>query len=414
MLLKSILTAFVAVTNIFLFLYSSYTVVLALFGQKKLKTSPMPLPQNRFAFLIAARNEAGVLGQLLASLKKQNYPADLFNIYVVPNNCTDQTETVARQAGARVLLPASLIRSKGDVLEFAFKKLAQTGDYDAICVIDADNLVHPDFLLAMNRELVAGNDLVQGYRDSKNPHDNGLSGSYSIYFWLINRFINRPRHNLGLPLPLGGSGFAIKTDLIRKMPQLDFLTMTEDMELSIFAQLAGAKSSWAADALIYDEQPLSYSQSWRQRRRWTSGMYQIGSLYSRPLLQQVKKTGRLAGLDLIMLYSSALVQVLAFFGMAGSFLLSLLSLTSHSLSLLTFVAIQLSSIGLGWIFVSLVAFTTVVLERKLKPGIWRGIFSFWFFLISWIPINLCCLFYKPASWQQIEHKRSIRYQDLNI
>ena len=124
MLLKSCLTAFLAVCNFLLSLYTVYTLVLALFSfRRKEKPAPARQPRTRFACLIAARNEEKVLGQLLASLRQQDYPADLFTVFVVPNNCTDKTESVARRAGAKIMLPAGRIRSKGDVLEFAFKKL---------------------------------------------------------------------------------------------------------------------------------------------------------------------------------------------------------------------------------------------------------------------------------------------------
>lgn len=414
MLLKSCLTAFLAVSNFLLSLYTVYTLVLALFSfRRKEKPAPARQPRTRFACLIAARNEEKVLGQLLASLRQQDYPADLFTVFVVPNNCTDKTESVARRAGAKIMLPAGRIRSKGDVLEFAFKKLLRCGGFDAICVIDADNLVHPGFLTAMDRALLSGSDLVQGYRDSKNPHDNGLAGSYSLYFWALNRFLNRSRHNLGLAVPLGGSGFAITTDLLRRLPDLSFRTMTEDMELSIFCQLAGARSSWAADAIIYDEQPLSFAQSWRQRSRWSSGMYQIGALYTRQLLRHALHEPSLASLDLVMLYSSALVQVLAFCSMAGSFILSLAGLASGLVTVPAFLSGLFIPFALALAVSSLLALFVVILEKKLRRGIWRGICTFWFFLASWMPINLWCLFFRPGSWQQIHHQRNIRYQDLN-
>ena len=42
--------------------------------------------KNKFAVLIAARNEEVVIGSLVESLKKQNYPKDLYETIVLVNN----------------------------------------------------------------------------------------------------------------------------------------------------------------------------------------------------------------------------------------------------------------------------------------------------------------------------------------
>ena len=104
----------------------------------------------------------------------------------------------------------------------------------------------------MNDALLGGATVAQGYRDSKNPHDSAISGSYSIYFWLLNRFYNRSRHNAGLSTPIGGSGFMIQTALVRNMAGMHFATLTEDLELTILCLLAGEKVAWVPKAIVYD------------------------------------------------------------------------------------------------------------------------------------------------------------------
>ena len=53
----------------------------------------------RYAVLIAARNESAVIAQLLESIRQQDYPQDLLDIYVVADNCTDGTASIAREHG---------------------------------------------------------------------------------------------------------------------------------------------------------------------------------------------------------------------------------------------------------------------------------------------------------------------------
>ena len=78
---------------------------------------------TRFAVLIAARNEEQVIGPLINSLLTQDYPADLYDIWVIPNNCTDHTAQAARGFGARVLECPFPVKSKGEVLRFAYNRL---------------------------------------------------------------------------------------------------------------------------------------------------------------------------------------------------------------------------------------------------------------------------------------------------
>ena len=72
---------------------------------------------------MAARNEGEVIGQLVETLQRQNYPKELYQVTLVPNNCTDDTREVARRAGARIYDCALPVRSKGDVLRQMFRTL---------------------------------------------------------------------------------------------------------------------------------------------------------------------------------------------------------------------------------------------------------------------------------------------------
>ncbi len=84
-------------------------------------------PSTRFAVLIAARNEELVIGGLINSLLTQNYPPQLYDIYVIPNNCADNTALAARRLGAKVLECTVPVHNKGDVLRFAWDKLRRAG-----------------------------------------------------------------------------------------------------------------------------------------------------------------------------------------------------------------------------------------------------------------------------------------------
>ena len=173
--------------------HNIYFAVIALLGQKKKETFSSANAETRFAVLIAARNEAAVIGQLVESLKHQNYPKDKYDIIVAPNNCTDDTAAVAIHHGAKIFNPAGTIRSKGEVLTQIIDQLAKADNYDAICVFDADNLVDANFLQSMNNARLSGAKAAQGLRDSKNPSDTAISTCYSVCYWMLNQFYNSAR-----------------------------------------------------------------------------------------------------------------------------------------------------------------------------------------------------------------------------
>lgn len=136
---------------------------------------------------------------------------------------------------------------------------------DAICVFDADNVVDPGFLSAMNHAWCAGARAAQGYRDSKNPHDTVISGNYSIYYWMVNRFYSHARNAVGLSAIVNGSGFMADLGLLREMGGWNTLTLTEDIEFTTKCILRDVRVEWVPQAVTYDEQPLTFAQSWRQR-----------------------------------------------------------------------------------------------------------------------------------------------------
>ena len=90
-------------------LYFAFTSVGGVLFRKPEKVPRRPA-QKRIAAVIPARNEVAVIGKLVESLLAQDYPRELFDIYVLPNNCRDETERAALRAGARILRDRGLRR----------------------------------------------------------------------------------------------------------------------------------------------------------------------------------------------------------------------------------------------------------------------------------------------------------------
>lgn len=283
-------------------LYGLYFVGVALLGFGAGTSFSNAPPTVRFAVIIPARNEEKVIGHLVDSLRKQKYPQGLVDIIVVPNHCTDRTAQAALVHGARIYLPQTTPHTKGDVLGEAINALLTAARHDAICVFDADNLVHPDFLQHMNDAYHQGVCVATSTRDSKNPTGSPTALGSSMVYWLLSRFYNKCREKLGLSCLVTGSGFMVTMAHLQRQGGWHTQTLTEDYEFSAQCVLAGIRVRYVAQAIVYDEQPIAFRQSWRQRRRWTTGYLQGMRCYLGRLLACGLRGKSKACLDMAMTF----------------------------------------------------------------------------------------------------------------
>ncbi len=246
-------------------------------------------PTSRFAVLVPAHDEEAVIEPLLESLGDQEYPGDLYDIYVIADNCSDSTADRARSAGAEVMERTSRdARGKGHALRYGLEQLdllgpEASGAYDAVVFFDADNLVDPSFLQVMNDRLLSGEDLIQAFLDSKNPADTWISSAYSLLFWLNCRYMMLARYNLGLSAAFMGTGMCISAAALADVGW-NVETLTEDLEYSAQAVLKGYPTHYTHETRVYDEKPLTFAASAKQRLRWARGQFAVAFGYLIPLI----------------------------------------------------------------------------------------------------------------------------------
>lgn len=258
-------------------LFWLYQFIISITSLIKFKEKPMLTDKkHRFIIALPANNEESVIGNLIKSLKMQDYDKSLFDIYVIADNCTDKTAEVARENGVIVYERFDETKkTKGYALNWFLDKMKdKKDDYDALLVFDADNVVDKNFLNVMNKKLCQGEVLVQGYRDIKNPTDTWVSGGYAIFYWTMNRLYHLARYNMGLSPLINGTAFMVKWDLLID-EGWNTKTLTEDIEFALINISKGVKLGWAKDAIVYDEQPLTFKQSWKQRERWSVRTYSM-------------------------------------------------------------------------------------------------------------------------------------------
>lgn len=385
------------VLTLLLRLFGLWFLVMGLFFWKRPRPYPASSPRTRFACLIPARNEEAVIGAAVRSLKDQNYPSALFDVYVLPNNCTDGTEEAARAAGARILRCSGPVRNKGDVLRQALLQLLRA-DYDAFCVFDADNVVDGAFLARMNDAFQAGARVAKGRMLSKNPYDSWVSGCYALYNGLTETFFNRPRAALGLSAKLVGTGFAVHRDLLLKMGGWNTETIAEDAEFSAMCAALGERVRWVPEAVTYDEAPRSFAVSLTQRRRWVSGIMAVCGR-KLPLLLRALPGGSLPRtVDAILFLCVPFFQA---FSLLPPILLAVSAALRGALPSLLLPALP-ALLG-SWLCLSLLA---AALSRHLGMEARRSaraILLFPLFMASWLPLQVVSLLHPARAWKEIRH-----------
>ena len=389
-----------------------YQIMVSLCSLVKIKDKPLKVnKEHRFMAIIPAHNEEAVVGNLVESLKKQNYNKELYDIYVIADNCTDNTAKVAKEAGAIVYERYHATKkTKGHALDwFLQQKIDENAPYDAFFVFDADNIVHPDFIKNMNKKLCQGEEVVQGYRDIKNPSDNWISAGYALFYWTMHRFYHLARYNLGLSPLLNGTGFMVKFDVIKPEGGLKTVTLTEDIEFSLKRIIKGKRLGWSTDAIVYDEQPTGFKQSWSQRSRWTVGHIQCIKEYTKPLAEAAINNKTMMNFD-------------GFLYIIGSIPMFVVTLVLLLTNFLMYAAQGMTEIELVMNILRFIvptfflpigtALIVMLLDRRpIKPMI-KGLACYPLFMGSWLLINFKCLFKRETTWEKIEHVRNIKISDV--
>ncbi len=406
---------FSIILQVVFLLFGTYYFGISLFAWVKRKDAPVVHDKNHtFALVVAAHNEEMVIENMVKSLKAINYPEECYDIFVIADNCTDRTAEIARNAGANVYERESAdLRGKGFALEWMFENLYKLDkQYDDIAIFDADNIVHPEFLNEMNKKLKTGAKIVQGYIDSKNPFDSWISAAYTISFWSINKLFQYSRENLGLSCQLCGTGFVIDTNVLKEIGW-QATCLTEDMEFTMRVVLNDYKVQYASGAIVYDEKPLTFSQSWKQRIRWMQGHADVASRFVLPLLKKAVKERKWAPVDCAV-YLLQPVRILVM----GFITLMCWIQTAYPTGDIGFFQISYIVPPVVWYIYVVAQFlwTPLVIwieKRKLTPRLILSYITYFFYSLTWVPITVIGIINKnKKEWFHTQHTRQISIEEV--
>ncbi|MCI8955462.1 MAG: glycosyltransferase family 2 protein [Eubacterium sp.] len=269
MAVAGIITIFMSILKI----QDTPYIIISLFFTRKFK----PAKNNhKYAVCIPARNEEAVIHNLIKSIKKQDYPQELITIFVVADNCTDNTAQTARDNGAicyEHFNPDE--RTKGFALKYLFEQIeADYGikSFEGYFIFDSDNLLKKDYISRMNESFDAGEKIITSYRSTKNWTESWIASTYAIHWLRSIRWRHRARSVLHLATNIQGTGFMFSNEIVKD--GWKYTSLTEDRSLTADCVVEGYEISYNNDAVFYDEQPTDLKVALRQRLRWSKGHLQ--------------------------------------------------------------------------------------------------------------------------------------------
>lgn len=247
--------------------------IVGLFFTRKFKPAKK---MHKYAILIAARNEKAVIGNLLDSISKQDYPMDLVTTFVVADNCTDNTAEIARSKGAICYERFDEEhKTKGFALQYLLDRIGEDYgrmSFEGYFIFDADNLLNSDYISRMNDAFDSGEKIITSYRNTKNFDENWIASTYAIHWLRSIRCNHRARSVFRLATNIQGTGFLFTNEIVRD--GWKYTSLTEDRALTADAVAQGYRISYNDAAMFYDEQPVNLKIALRQRLRWSKGHLQ--------------------------------------------------------------------------------------------------------------------------------------------
>lgn len=408
----------VALVFFVMYVHQLFYLIVGTLKHGKIKKKKGEVKKHRIGIVISARNESKVIGNLIDSIWANDYPKELLSIFVIADNCDDETAQIARDKGCVVVerFNKELI-GKGYALNYLFTQLHTKEQYrdlvpEAYIILDADNVIKTNYISEMNKAYDCGYDMVTSYRNSKNIGKNWITSGYGYWFLHEARHLNNPRMMLHTSCAISGTGFLISKDVVQEFDNWNFFTLTEDIQCSTAYALTGRKVAYCGTAELYDEQPETFKQSWKQRERWAKGFYQVFGKYGGRLLAGFFRS--FSCWDIFTTIFPAL-----FISLATLTVLPVTSIVALCMGDMVNAWYACSSLlisiayAYGMLFV--IAVLVCITEwKKIHTSWWKKIlyiFTFPLFMLTYIPISVVALF-KKVEWEPIVHTECVSIDEL--
>ena len=401
-----------------IYFHHNLFLILAIFFKKK--AYPEAKENHYYGFIISARNEEQVIANLIESIKQQDYPTDKYKIYVIADNCLDNTASIAKEHGAIVIERHNTQKigksyALDEILKYAINDEERI---EAFIVFDADNVVDKNFTKEMNKAFDAGNIIATSFRNSKNYGSSWVASGTGMTFFRECRVMHRMRSRLNMTTYVSGTGFLVSKQIIIENGGWVNHLMIEDVEFSIDEWLKGYKVAYVADAIMYDEHPKNFKDSFKQRMRWCKGNHQCFHKFHFKLFKNGFKRPSYSNIDLYAHTFPASVLSLGWLGFVLPLSYGIYAIVADVPFNIYFEAAVrplIDSIIFSVLYTLVVAtIVTILCWKDIKAKASKKIlhiFTFPLYALSYLFISFISIFAK-AEWKPIKHTDSITIEDI--
>lgn len=383
------------------FIVFGWSISISILGSLKKYSKQEEILKKNFKFniVICAHNEEKVIHGILNSIEMQRYPSEYWKVYLIADNCTDNTVKIASEYDFINIYEHKTkgAKRKGIALKWGISKILEDSPNfgDAFIVFDADNQIIPDFLEIFNKKFQKGCKIVAGNRIAINPYDSIIASWYAIYWGIIMNLFCKPHNNLGLSATLSGTGLGFRKELAEK-DGFNTKTMTEDIEFATQQSIKGIKIDYAENAIYYDEQPTTIKPMFHQLSRWATGGNETIKYYIKDMMREFFKNPSIRRFDT--LCSTFSGNSMAFSVLTGIMLTIMAFKHGGSWNQYAFFTGIILNIVTYLIAIFSVEKSNLKIRKLLVPILLYPLFICIFGLIS-----LCTVFFPQKIWHKIEH-----------
>ncbi len=375
--------------------------------------------KRKISLVIPARNESKIIGDLFASIEKQDYDGAYFDVNVIVKEANDPTVELAKKMGANVFVVPEQ-NCKGAALDGYFHALSdkQFNSYEAFVIIDADAIIKEDYLTELNNalehdyQIYLSRKLIKNYLGER-ENRTVFSNCSALTYPMLDDLGNTYRTKKGIPLNMCGQGMMIRREVIKEIGGWPYRSLTEDYELRLDCILKGFTSMYYPYAVIYTEEVLKHKDSYNRRLRWVTGYSQCDRMYKKRVKEQVKTRGKMNAGEFEYLFSlypiiifivSTVVATCAGIGLTIYYVVKQNSAWLYSAWLLIlfpfcFMYLLLFSYNLLAMLAYWDAFGSITAKERIGTLLFAP-----FFTLEWFPIFLQSRVYARTSlqWEQTE------------
>ncbi len=412
--------------TIFLIAFGAFAVLAAILYIPKLiqfggcfKKPPRKTAQEkrRISLVVPARGESRVIGDLLASIAKQDYDNRYFDVNIIVKEENDPTVSIAKAAGANVFVVPEQT-CKGAALDGYFQAISaeERDSYAAFAIIDADAVLSENYLTELNNALENDCQIFMTRKNIKNYFGDRKSRSVfcncaALIYPVLDEMGSRYRTKRKIPVNYCGQGMMVRAEVIREIGGWPYRTLTEDYEMRKDSILRGFTSMYYPYAVIYTEEVIRHKDCWSRRLRWVIGYSQCDNRYNKAIRKKFKKEGASFALrydvffsivPLIIFIAADIVTALCGVGLTIYYAAVGSALWLNALLLLTVMPLLLMYLlELGYVFLTMLSYRDALEPlssgEKVALLLFAPLFQFEYFPI-FIHGQLCLLFRKKTNW----------------